>query len=60
MESKAAARLYEQKHKDRPYHDGTFNQWAEKPSRAYPYHYLDGVTITVSTTDYTPDDDWLD
>lgn len=55
----AAKRLYALIHEDAPYHDGSFKRWAKKPSRDYPFHYSDGVTIRLARTDEKPDDDFL-
>lgn len=55
----AVNRLYDLLHEDAPYHDGTFERWAKEPSREYPFHYRDGVTIWLSATDLTPDEDFL-
>lgn len=60
MSLAAAQRRYDKLHKDRPFHDGTFADWAESPSQSHPYHYLDGVRIWVSKHDLTPDDNFLD
>lgn len=55
----AAQRLYALQHEKRPFHDGSFERWAEKPSREYPFHYADGVTIYLAETDEYPEDDFL-
>lgn len=60
MESAAANDRYESKHKDRPYHDGSFKSWAKDRSRQHPYHFRDGVTVWVHDVDLSPDDDFLD
>jgi hypothetical protein len=59
MELAAARRLYELRHKERPYHDGTFKFWAEEPSRNFPYKYDDGVTIWLSPSELNPEDEFL-
>lgn len=46
-------------HEKMPFHDGTYQAWAEKRSRLFPYHYDDGVTIVVTAEDVNPDDDFL-
>lgn len=58
-EQAAAQRRWELLHTDRPFHDGTYRDWAEKPSRSHPYHRDDGVTIWAATEDIAPDDDFL-
>jgi hypothetical protein len=47
MEQAAAEWLYGETHEDLPFHDGSFQRWTKHRTRAFPYHYLDGVTITV-------------
>ncbi len=42
-----------------PFHDGSFSRWSKEPSREFPFHYLDGVTIWLAPTDVNPDDDFL-
>lgn len=59
MQLRAAERLYGLLHEDAPYHDGSFVRWAKKPSREYPFHYLDGVSIWIAPEDSNPDDDFL-
>jgi hypothetical protein len=56
MEREAAKGLYAGLHEKQPFHDGTFTRWAEKRSPAFPYHYLDGVTVWVAAVDHNPDD----
>lgn len=60
MELAAANRRYDAIHQDRPFHDGKFQAWSDKPSPMTPYHFRDGVTITVAETDLHPDDRFLD
>ena len=50
---------YDAIHKELPYSNLDGTVWGEERSEATPYHYRDGVTITVTTVDYTPDDDFL-
>jgi hypothetical protein len=59
MERLAAQRRWVRLHDDKPYHDGSFDRWAEKPSAEFPYHRDDGVTIWVANLDVRPDDDFL-
>lgn len=54
MEREGARGLYEELHEKLPYHDGTFRNWAEKRSRAFPFKYDEGVTIGVADSDLTP------
>lgn len=51
--------MFDKRHEDRPWHDGTGVLWAEKYSPTTPWHYRDGVTVWVSKYDLTPDDDFL-
>lgn len=60
MEQSAAQRRWDDLHKDRPYHDGTFTDWRPEPDDAHPYHYGDGVRIVVvPDSDPSPDDEFL-
>lgn len=59
MQAAAANRLYDLAHEDKPYHDGSFTRWAKEPSRQFPFHYRDGVTIWLSPVELNPDDDFL-
>lgn len=56
----AAEARYRELHQAKPYHDGTFTRWSEDRSALFPFHYDDGVTIYLSRSDDTPDDDFLD
>lgn len=56
MEISAAQHLYDELHKDRPFHDGTWLNWSPERSAATPYHYSDGVTIYASPEDDNPGD----
>lgn len=60
MQLKAAERIYGLIHKDRPYHDGSFERWAAEPSARFPFHFMDGVTIWMSEVELAPDDDFLE
>lgn len=55
----AAQRLYDLIHSESPYHDGSFASWSKEPSREFPFHYTDGVTIWLSPVELAPDDDFL-
>lgn len=62
MAKAAADWKYDQLHEERPFHDGSFEKsklWTKERTEATPFHYKDGVTILVSTTDLTPDSDFL-
>lgn len=59
MQLAAANRIYDMRHEDRPYHDGSFSRWAAEPSRQFPFHYRDGVTIWLSPVELNPEDDFL-
>lgn len=60
MAQEAFTARYAALHKDMPYHDGTFTFWAKERSAQRPFHFQAGVTVTVSTTDLTPDDRFLE
>lgn len=47
----AAQALYADLHKDKPYHDGHFKNWAEVRSRQHAFHYADGVSMWLATED---------
>lgn len=51
MEVEAAREQYRRLHEKRPWHDGTFTDWAAEPTADHPYHYLHGVRIWVAETD---------
>lgn len=59
MERDAANAKWAQLHDARPWHDGTFRNWAEKPSDQHPYHRDHGVTIGVAQSDLRPHDLFL-
>jgi len=59
MESEAAQAMWHRLHEERPWHDGTFANWSDKPSPQFPYKYDMGVEIGVSDTDLRPTDDFL-
>lgn len=63
MDLAAAEWRYEQLHKDRPFHDGTFptdrRKWAKERSLKRPYHYRDGVKLWISDVDHAPHDHFL-
>jgi hypothetical protein len=59
MQRAAAARRYEALHEERPYHDGHFRRWSKNAGPDSPFHFRDGVTIWVASTDVNPDDDFL-
>ena len=61
MEQRAAAAAYAALHEGegkRPFHDGTFTNWAAEWSPTFPYRYDDGVSINVSDRDLTPWDEF--
>lgn len=55
----AAQRRFDEIHEDTPWHDGTYTVFTAKPTTATPFHYMDGVTLWVSSKDLSPDDDFL-
>lgn len=48
MQEKAAQRWFEEIHRDKPFHDGSFDRWSEKWSPGFPFHYSDGTTVWIS------------
>jgi len=63
METEAAAARYDERHKDLPYHDGTFpadlSLWAKDRSESHPYRFDAGVTVYVAAEDSAPHDHFL-
>jgi hypothetical protein len=59
MEQAAALWRYQALHEDAPYHDGSWRAWSKERTAATPYHFLDGVSVYVSTVDDNPADDFL-
>jgi hypothetical protein len=59
MQLAAANRRYDAIHKNKPYHDGRFLTWADKPSALTPFHHRDGVRLYVARYDVNPDDQFL-
>lgn len=59
MQREAMEARYNDLHREQPYHDGTFTHWTEKRTERTPFHYRDGVSLWLSPTDDTPDDDFL-
>lgn len=55
----AANRIYDELHKDKPFHNGAFTRFSEDFSPSTPYHVRDGVRIWISEHDYTPDASFL-
>ncbi|WP_148077081.1 hypothetical protein [Nocardioides aurantiacus] len=53
---KVAERKWRELHAKEPFHDGTGKRWAKEYSPQTPYHYDDGVTVSVHPTDLSPDD----
>lgn len=50
---------YEQLHKDRPYHDGSFQTWGKEQTEVTPFRYDAGVRVWVAPKDHDPSDDFL-
>lgn len=63
MEQAAAEWRYSQMHDAAPFHDGTFptdpDRWSATRTKAFPYHYRDGVTLWVAESDLAPHDHFL-
>lgn len=51
MEAAAAQAQFDRLHEKRPWHDGSFADWAEEASDEYPYHHSFGTRIWVAETD---------
>lgn len=58
-EREAALARFGRLHHDKPWHDGTFTRWAEKPDKAHPYRFDMGVTVFVSGSDLGLGGDFL-
>lgn len=59
VEQKASEWRYDELHKARPFHDGTFSNWSAERDQEHPCHYLDGVTIYTAAVDLNPNDKFL-
>lgn len=59
MQLEAVRGLYAELHKEQPFHDGTFTFWAEKRTKAHPFHFNDGVTIWLSPVELDSADEFL-
>lgn len=59
MAEASANRRYDALHENRPYHNGTFGEWRERPDTDHLFSARDGVTITVAEYDPTPGEDFL-
>lgn len=60
MERAAVEAMYDETHKDLAYHDGSFMRWAKERTDAFPYHYRDGVTLSISREEDTSEDIFAD
>jgi hypothetical protein len=60
MQREAAVALYALLHQDRPYHDGTRQNWSAERSREFPYYFGDGVSIFMSQVDLGLGGDFLE
>lgn len=56
MELAATEARYDQVHEELQYHDGSFERWAAERSAAFPYHYRDGVKLSVERSADTSED----
>jgi hypothetical protein len=52
METASALAAYRRLHEKRPWHDGTFTDWAEEQSESHPFHFDHGIRIWVTETDH--------
>jgi len=55
----AAKAFYADLHAEAPFHDGSFKRWATERSRAFPFHFTDGVSIWLSPVELSPGEDFL-
>lgn len=58
-EQKVADRRYRALYADREWHDGTGRTFVKDFSPDTPYRFDDGVTISVTPTDLSPNDTFL-
>lgn len=58
MMRSAAQDKYKALHEERPYHDGSFTDWAKDRSAQYPFHFEAGVTVDVAEDDLHPWDEF--
>lgn len=59
MHEQAAQARFQRLHEDRPWHDGTFSSWQEKPDADHPYHFTHGTTVWVADVDHGHGGDFL-
>lgn len=52
-------RVFKALYEKNEWHDGTGSVWSDKFSRETPYHFEDGVSISVTPTDLSPSDKFL-
>lgn len=51
METAAAQARFDGLHEKRPWHDGTFTDWADKQTASHPYHFRHGTRVWAAETD---------
>lgn len=54
----AAQRRWDERHKDLPFHDGSYGRW-QKDYRLGWFHYAEGATVWVAQTDLGLGGDFL-
>ena len=59
-EQKVAERRYRALYTDLEWHDGTGQHFVKDFSPTTPFRYDDGVTISVTPTDESPGETWLE
>jgi hypothetical protein len=63
MEAASANARYAERHKEKPFHDGTFPTdlaaWSATRTPSHPFKYDEGVTIWAADTDVNPHDHFL-
>lgn len=51
METEAANRIWRERHKEEPFHDGTFQNWAKNFTEQTPYRFDDGAQVIATPVD---------
>lgn len=52
MNEQAAQARWQRLHEAKPWHDGTFESWREKPDDEHPFHFSHGTNVWVAETDH--------
>lgn len=59
MQLEGAKGLYAELHRERPFHDGSFQRWSENRTPDFPFRFDDGTTVWLSPVDLEPGNDFL-